>query len=231
MSSEDRNGKRRRVNDDNDKNNHEEADEVPSAPPAVVSISAATTEHPVTLTVPILEAIPNFLVEIQSDNEEEASSALEALRQLMRSENLDATANRKEALSCGAHAILVPTMRKWQHNRDFQTFGSHCVQAVAQTNRQSAIVITKMGGVEAILDALKIFSGEIELQKRATAALVNVFVAMPNSEVIQNAADRFVNEMDGVSTVTKAMKDFPDIVAYQNYTAMLFGNLATSQEL
>lgn len=222
--SEDRNdNKRRRANDEESV----QANEVPSAPAVV---SSASADHPVELTMPNLTEIPQLLMDLPNFDEDQTSSALEKLSDLIAANNLNKDAHKQEAAECGAVALVVQAMRKWQHCRNIQNSSCLCLKYLSYKRNEAGVLIVKLGGMESVFDALKIFP-DFDLQRWGIGTLANIFHGIFTSMILQNAANLFVNELDGVLLVTKAMKADQANVDTQRSAALLFLNLSSMKEL
>ena len=229
MSTEDRSTKRRRADD--------AADEVPSA---VLSASISPDRHDeaqVQLTAPELDEIPELIVQIASNDKDDVAAALADLSNLVSQGCPDFQANKATAASLGALSLTILAMKKWQHKESVHLRGCHCLLLFAFTvdeaknlkpNEKLTILMAQMGGIEAILDAVKLHSDSAIVVKYGIWALRNIFGCIG---VLTKYADRFLNQIGGVSAIIEAMKNHLDDTTVQENACACLMNLAWKKEL
>ena len=207
----------------NSSNNNE--DDV--LPPAIVESRASPVADAAASAVapapqliePVLSEIPKLLLDLQKDNIQDVESALDQLEELISTEKDDAEKkrqeeNQREASSLGANYAILSTMRKWQHAEDVQCMACQSLRWLPNT-LTTTLAIIDLGGLEALVNALKLFPDSDPVQQTALDALGCLFWDLEEKGNILmkkmcKHAERFVNELGGIELTVKGMDKFPD---------------------
>ena len=115
------------------------------------------------------------------------------------------------ALEYGAIGIILNTMQKWHHHDGIQQMSHQIFCDILQEfPRTTAGLFIKLGGVEAILSAMNTHMDEYGTLFNGIHALNALFKVLKEDqqqEILQLVvAKRFVEEMNGISTVINALK-------------------------
>lgn len=130
-------------------------------------------------------------------------------------ENVTPKETFQEFLLLGGHILLALTLRKWMHHVDIVT---HCcclmarmIQKYEVGDRNFPIVrpLRRARCVDDMVTALAKYHASREVQLYGIAALGNLCSGSNHYSDASQAAQRLVNELDGVNLAVNAMKQFP----------------------
>ncbi|CAB9497070.1 armadillo repeat containing 6 [Seminavis robusta] len=174
-----------------------------------------------------LDIIPKLLFEgMVSQKATTVENAVENLADIFRL----SSEKRIEAYQAGGHAVLVVTMKKWRLNESIQTSSCRCIQNMSCTNAEAKESFAVVGGMEAVLNAMRTFPKSQRVQRSACGALMNLLSGSDEERAILDAmADKFVKEWDGIALIVAAMRNFPKEVKIQLWGNGLFQNLAQNR--
>jgi len=176
-----------------------------------------------------LSIIPKLLFEgMVNEKAATVESAVEYLADMFRL----SSDKRIESYQAGGHTVLVVTMTKWVANESIQTSSCRCIQNMTCTNAHAKESFAIVGGLEAVVTAMRSFPTSQRVQRSGCGAVMNLLSGHEDegSHILTNMATRFVNDYDGIALVVKAMQEFPEEVKIQLWGNGLFQNLATHPE-
>lgn len=126
--------------------------------------------------------------------------------------------NRYEAMNLGAAGIIIHIMNKWIGNVETQV---HCCNMMSTLinynddhNSDAAVIFASVGGMEAIVNALKAYPDTFYVQNNGILALSNMLKDKDDSTVA-DAAKRFVLDLGGAELIVDAMKQFNHTILCQ----------------
>jgi len=185
------------------------------------------------VAVPEYGEIPALLlVEMQKDNCVDVCKAVEALSDLISvDEDNEARykKNRADATRFGAIAIILVLMTKrWPKNEKLQISCSFFLAEFSFENTNDFTnTLVELGGIEAIVNALRAFPSPScwMVQCNCCSALANLSQNWETS-----AAERFVNDLEGIALVVNVMRSTcrDEANAFAN-ACELFSNLAAKK--
>jgi hypothetical protein len=191
----------------------------------VVTVRSATNVEFVSTN---LSSLPHLLIEeILNENPNIVSDAIDRLaRRCRKSEEI-----RDEAYRAGGHAIIVMAMRRWRDNELIQAGGCRCMTNMSCQYPDAKRSFAMIGGVESALMSMKTFPDSLQVQGFGCGALMNILCGHSEDkfDVSLKISERFVNQLDGISTVVEAMKRFPEDTKIQLGGCGLFQNLAQNK--
>ena len=199
-------------------------------------------QAPSTLVAPTLDAIPKLLLEgVLHSNAKVVEDAIDKLARHCR-KSADA---RREAYRAGGHAVIVMAMRTWRTSETIQAGGCRCITNMTCQFLQAKKSFATIGGIESVLVAMKSFPKSQPVQCYGCGALMNMLVCKQSSsrsssrspdpspddsspeDTTATMAERFVHDLEGISLVVAAMKEFPTDAKIQLGGCGLFQNLAS----
>lgn len=206
-----------------------------SSPPSSVSPSDAPSVHVSVYTAQNVEfvatklaSIPHLLVEeILSDSDKLVEDAIDRLaRRCRKSDEI-----RDEAYRAGGHAIIVMVMRRWRDNELIQAGGCRCITNMTCQFPDAKRSFAMIGGVESAIVAMQTYPDSQQVQGYGCGALMNILCGHTDetADVSLAMAHKFVNELDGIAIVVRAMQAFPDDTKIQLGGCGLFQNLAQNK--
>jgi hypothetical protein len=198
----------------------ESAEVVPSIP---LSNSQADTVPPggdaggvgipdgVELVEPVLDEISQLVMTIvQQDGVDAVSEAMSELYDLMASDRPgnDGKKARKDATRMGAPTAILGAMKKWQMEEEIQKIGCRCIVRLTHTSDDTtAMYINRIGGVEAVVNAMKLFPDKDKVNTVATAAIYNIIWS---DSVRDTISHRLVEDAGLLVLVIDTMAHFPE---------------------
>ena len=233
-----RSSKRRRVGDDPEERGNSEEEVVPPdvvssfGPPAAAVVpggDAAGGEVPagVDLLQPELTEIAKVVFHMQKNDVEEVVAAMKKLDEALGEGNEDSEENAKEAIKMGAHVVALGTMRKWQMHEDIQTNGCGILIELMYNCDDAEGAVVQLGGLEAAINAMRVFPDSEHVNRRASRALRNMY----DESVRTSARRRFVDDLNGLPLLLRVMKKFPNQSGIQEDCCVVFYQLAQEKEL
>lgn len=168
-----------------------------------------------------------LLEEVLSDNDKVVEDAVDRLaRRCRKSEEI-----RDEAYRAGGHAIIIMTMRKWRENEIIQAGGCRCITNMTCQFPDAKKSFSKIGGIESVIVAMQEYPDSLQVQGYGCGALMNIICGhgAETADVALTMADRFVNGLDGIAVVVRAMRSFPEDTKIQLGGCGLFQNLAQNK--
>ena len=109
--------------------------------------------------------------------------------------------------SFGAPLPIINAMRKFQSNEEVQYWACACLVWMPGTI-DAKISTLHCGGLEALMDAVKVHSASLGVLDASFVAIGNIFT-IPDARSL-HYVHRFVEELDGVGIVVSTMKRYPD---------------------
>ena len=178
--------------------------------------------------VPELDSIPQLLIEeVLNENSSVVEDAVDRLaRRCRKSDEM-----RDEAYRAGGHAVLVMAMRRWRENETIQAGGLRCITNMTCQFPEAKKSFAAVGGVESAIVAMQEYPDSLQVQGYACGALMNILCGHKDdtSDAALTIADRFVNHLNGIPIVVKAMTSFPDDSKIQLGGCGLFQKLADNK--
>ena len=175
-----------------------------------------------------------LLVELQKDDPEEVADALNTLSiNLINDQAGQRAHTMKRQMLLGAPSLVVLSMQKWQNTEAVQYRGCWCIQELATNVTESSDTLNAIaasGGIEAVVNAMRLFSTSSTVQEAGCDALLEVSCPLSTGSPIEAGINRLVNEMGGVALALNAMKKFPENSDIQSSCCGFFANLATRKE-
>ena len=181
---------------------------------AAARASNAEISHSLAVPVNFRAGFPKLLFEeLQSENSEIVYRATEELAAKVKSCALQ---EFKEFCALGGQATLIVVMRRWAPHAGIQTQGSRCIATMLFVCPDSLFYgveasLHLTGWMELSVEAMLRFPADQELQCCAIGSLGNLYSKSYRSatDPKQRALVRFVNELNGITLVTTAMRRFP----------------------
>lgn len=174
-----------------------------------------------------------LLEEMQSDNDDTVDSAFSELSE--RTSLVDAAGecgectlenNIKHFYRLGGHGIVMYTMTgKWRKNEMLQIRHCRCInEVVVGGHAKWKATFLAMGAMEAIVTAMRTFSDSCNMQCEGCRTLEILLAEAPGTE----HAERFVNELDGLSLIMQCAKDDLSLL---DIAFLTLGHLAKCENL
>lgn len=135
---------------------------------------------------------------------------------------------KKYFIKMGVPSMVVSTMQQWRPTEKVQLLGSACLSRLAFRCDAGAAAIAAEKGVEAISAALVEFSFSLRTQKFGCAALLNIF-GNYSSKSVQGASQKFVDKLNGLRLIKKAMMTFQGDASLQARCCGLYSNIARNK--
>jgi hypothetical protein len=150
-----------------------------------------------------------LMVDLQQPDPSSVVVALKQVHKLVsdagtKKENRVQENYRKEAMGIGAPAILLLTLRKWIHEEKIQLWALACLNWITHGQLQTSIAAAKMGGVEAVVTAVKLFPDHTSIRVNGFRVLRHMIA----SGFVHLAY--FVKELQGVHLVQETMRKFSE---------------------
>jgi hypothetical protein len=157
------------------------------------------------------------LVDLQSND---SIVVADAIKKLAKSTQMKPDKFR-EAYQSGAILAIIVSMRKWPNDKSIQAdccrFAANMMFHVQDAGKSVAI----LGGVEAILAAMKRYPDSPIIQDVGVLVCGNFFGAC-NYDKCRKTMERFIKELDGNEAVLHAMRAFPTNVYLQRRGCGIF---------
>lgn len=188
------------------------------------------------------DGFPKLLFQdLQSNDSNTVLNGAMELDNLLGCSNACPDKLQTEFLNLGGHAIVLTTMQKWNSNVNIQSHLCRCIAGMILTyNRgkkrssegdENDLVssLLLMGTLDQItIGALQQYPKYPTIQLDVMHALIQLCGGSSGS--CQEAAKRFVRELDGVSMVTKAMGVFAETEDIQEHGCRLLNTLCITGE-
>ena len=126
---------------------------------------------------------------------------------------------RREMQQAGGHACILRTLHWFRDSVQIQTKGLRALQNACCDYPKMKTSIVSTNGIEKVLEAMKRFPQEQEIQKYGCGVLDFFIRDGPKF------AEELVKHPDGISTLIAAMKAFPQHAIIQIWTCHLFCTL------
>ena len=183
------------------------------------------------------EGFPKLLFQdMQSSNPNVVLNAAVILEGMLGGPNASNEKLHKEFLMLGGHSTLITAMQKWSKNGVIQSHLCRCIAGLVATHNDTAnedsadlvAALLLMGALDQItMGALMQHPKFPSIQLDAMLAVThlcggNSMEILPSA---QDAAQRFVRELNGVSLVAKTMRVFAGIEDVQEAGCHLFSSL------
>jgi hypothetical protein len=216
------------------------------APPETVSSNGRSTEEAaaggdaaagttaevpagVELVQPDLTDIPKLvLVDLQKDDVDVVATALKQLFDLILTSNASWEENQKDAISFGAVAEVLRAMRKWQMHEAVQLNGCRCLGNLAYKSNHGKDLIARSGGMEAVVNAMKVFPNHEHLNLIAAIALNKLFF---DDSVRTSFGRRFVEDLNGLGLLLTTLSNFQAHNKINEYCCGVLYQLAVESDL
>ena len=187
----------------------------------------AQRSAPVVIVYPAFDEIPRLLlVDLLQDSAKVVVGALDRLIDLIKLRDKNtlavAQARRKDALSIGAIAVIILLLPKWQSD-EVHWRALRLLTMLIFENEEAQRALARAGGVEACVNALRVYPKSLPVQVSACAALAIMFQ-------LDDAKRRFVFELDGIRLVAEAMGNFHQSAYLQGNCCELLRSLARHEE-
>lgn len=211
--------KRRKIDDDpKDCRKVEDSNAEPK-----MDSSTDTEEWQVVLSDP--EGFPKLLVDLQSEDPNIVVDTLRRLKALFDVEDVaESTKHRKLATGLGTATIIVIIMRKFQMNEPIQELSFDCLSSLTFETKIARVAFAQMGGVEAVVSAIWMFPDSVLVLDCGFCIIMNAL--SDDDQDGESIAKLFVEQLDGLPLIHKAMKNFPECASLQGSCCGLLNNLA-----
>jgi hypothetical protein len=160
-----------------------------------------------------------LFVDMQEDNDKDVTAALKRLYDMFDAEadsgdNHPGVKKRKEASKLGGIVLLIIVMNKWATHHDIQEYACICLSNLIYTASGAEVeMMVKAGGIDVVVGAMKAFPCSEDLQAVGLLTLMNILtVPKDESKVVNNGVRVFVDDMDGIPLILRAMRQFPTSV-------------------
>lgn len=149
-----------------------------------------------------------LLGDLQVDDSPSAAVALQKLGSLLKNKH-----NVETSYALGAHVTLSVIMRKYPKDPEIQRWGCFCFSSMVRTKYKPTIAIAKSGGIEALVNAMRLLPDSYSIQTNGLLALENLISDLKRQNNRSAEAGkvtlRFVYELDGLQLIVQAMDRFP----------------------
>ena len=184
------------------------------------------------LVVPVLSDVGKLLLEdIMNHEGDDPEDIIKAMETLFNSMNIY-NQIKVDALELGGHVIIISKMKKFVTNHCIQYYGCACLAYLAL---ESSCIrwIVKAGGVEAIINAMKIHDDTDCVLGAGLSALSSLTFPSITQEgiIIDDVIDKLVSQYHIVSIVDEAMKKFPEDTYLQGKGCQLLYSLSKNQAI
>ena len=193
-------------------------------------------------TIKYQAGFPKLLFQdLQSDNPNNVLKAAQELDTMLWDDGSCPNKFQTEFLALGGHALVIAAMQKWPTQVLIQSHLCRCFAGMIMTYNRGkksssgestdALVssLLLMGVLDQItIGAVKQFPDFSSIQLDAMHALIQMCGG--STVAYQDAAKRFVRELDGVALVTKAMRAFSGDEEIQEQGCRLLNTLCITGE-